>query len=399
MINLYYLPIEPLPMRYSIEWRKYFKNGLKRFKQFNDRFFIKDAYSFNVIDIDPQEQIPTQIIQGQFLDYINTHKYRGVQLETILNLFNKKAIKDNDIFFFDDIWFPGIEILAYIRNFSGIKFKIVGCLHDGSYDPADPTAQVGINTWGHHFEYMLTEFVDLFFVATNFSKNLFLKYRPKQNPNKIIVTGFPIETPQEYITNQLQFRERTPVIAFTHRRSPEKNPDFINEFNNLLILQQNDYANISCYKVVPTFDFNFSKQEYYEWLSLCKFAISWAELENWGIGMAEATLCGAIPIVPNNLSYKELYLPEFKYESKYHDILTTDADCDSTTLRIVAKKEISFGNKYHDFLQSSMATLKKLIQMSENERASLLRKQQCILETIGISAVPKMLESIINRFR
>jgi len=41
--------------------------------------------------------------------------------------------------------------------------------------------------------------------------------------------------------------------------------------------------------------------------------------ENLGISMMEGCLAGAIPIVPDRASYKEMYLDIFKYPSEWTD--------------------------------------------------------------------------------
>ena len=46
----------------------------------------------------------------------------------------------------------GLEMLAYVRDGLGLKFKIVGILHAGTYDPHDFLTQKGMASWGRPLE-------------------------------------------------------------------------------------------------------------------------------------------------------------------------------------------------------------------------------------------------------
>ncbi len=135
--------------------------------------------------------------------------------------------------------------------------------------------------------------MDVIFVATQFHKNLIIEnsaYIQKGTvhiTDKIKVTGLPIY------------------------------PDFVKAvFMSLKYRLQN---------TLPDWQFIFSKDvcnnkdEYYDLLNRSKIAVSFAEQETFGIAMLEATLCGCIPIVPNKLSYQELYQHCFQYDA-HHSI-------------------------------------------------------------------------------
>jgi hypothetical protein len=54
-------------------------------------------------------------------------------------------------------------------------------------------------------------------------------------------------------------------------------------------------------------------------LQRAKFAVSFADQETLGISMYEAACAGACPIVPNRLSYNEMYSPMFKRADSVDD--------------------------------------------------------------------------------
>jgi len=66
---------------------------------------------------------------------------------------------------------------------------------------------------------------------------------------------------------------------------------------------------------------NLSKQEYQKTLSLSSIVISTAIHEFQGLAMLEAVSAGALPIVPDDLCYKEQYAPEFRYATGDGDAL------------------------------------------------------------------------------
>ena len=59
-------------------------------------------------------------------------------------------------------------------------------------------------------------------------------------------------------------------------------------------------------------EMNLSKQQYHELLQRARFAVSFADQETLGISMYESACAGACPIVPNRLSYVEMYDYMFK---------------------------------------------------------------------------------------
>ncbi len=284
------IPIEPLEERYSIQWNTWFKN-------YFEKHFI------NYVTIEP-EPLTKRIESGAFLDVIGTNCYKARQLEMITTAFHRQVAWDGAIFFFHDLWYPGIEMLAYIQDALDMNFKIVGCLHAGTYDKTDFISYMGMGDWGEELENSWFKIIDKIFVGSFYHKNMIVSNR-NINPEKIVVTGFPIY-PQ-----QLKNLEKQKIVLFPHRLDPEKNPDkwdvFVKKYEKSIPPDWTFVRKSKSY---------LPKKEYYDLLEKANIVISMADHENWGIVMQEALFANCIPFVPNRLSYPELFLPCFQYETE-----------------------------------------------------------------------------------
>lgn len=294
------VPIEPLEERYSIQWDKWFKKAFQNYSEECD-LEILTIYG---------KGSQGKINQGSFLDVIDTNIYKNEQTNRIIEYIRNNQEKEI-VLFFHDLWFPGIINIAYVIYGLGLKktIKICGCLHAGSYDTEDFLSKKGMSPWAISFENSLFTIIDLIFVATEFHKNLILCER-KVDYNKIKVTGFPI-FPTEFVKDSLE--EKKNIIVFPHRLDSEKCPEM---FDKLKAVLQPLYPN---WEFLKSKECTSSKKEYYQLLAKSKIAVSFARQETWGIAMQEAVFHDVIPIVPNRLSYPELYSPAFVYDTT-HDV-------------------------------------------------------------------------------
>jgi len=294
-MNLIHVPLELLEERYSKQWFVWFE---KEFKNHN----------VNYTHILPSSGLNCKIEVGEFLDVIKTNTFKAEQLQAITRLFTHNLVTKDTVFLFMDGWFPGLEMLAYLRDALKIPFKIAGIFHAGTWDQHDYLTKCGMKPWGQFCERAWFEIMDVIFVATQFHKNLIIEnsaYIQKGTvhiTDKIKVTGLPI------YPDFVKAVSKENIIVFPHRKAEEKRPDL---FMSLKYRLQN---------TLPDWQFIFSKDvcnnkdEYYDLLNRSRIAVSFAEQETFGIAMLEATLCGCIPIVPNKLSYKELYQNWFQYD-------------------------------------------------------------------------------------
>lgn len=285
---LYNVPIESLDERYSSQWNQWFP------KEF-DRLGVP----FSTIYPMP---IRNKISRGEFLDVVGTNIFKSQQIQQLLFLIDEGKVKDNDVIFFHDIWFPGLEALFYVRDGLKLKFKIAGCLHAGTYDDWDFVTRCGMGRWGADMETAWFSEVDLIFVATFFHRQKLLHVRDRVPPNKVHRTGFPLEPPP--ILTDIT---KENLIVFPHRLTPDKAPQ---EFDALI---SQVIPRLPGWAALKTQEHTLSKLEYYRVLARSKIAVSTAYHEFWGIAQQEAMFLGCVPVVPDRLSYRELYPISFKY--------------------------------------------------------------------------------------
>lgn len=305
---LHVVPIEPLEERYSKQWYEW------------TRKYLED-HEIEHVFINPESY--KKIETGRFLDVYGTNIYKNRQLEIILGLFGDGLVQDGDVFWFHDLWFPGLEMLFYLRDALHINFKIYGCLHAGTYDSHDYLSQCGMGKWGEDLENAWLAGVDGVFVATAYHARL-LHTNRKIEPEKLHVTGFPFY-PMCFLKDRVCEPEKsylyrkhgkliadpdptgdcTVTIVFPHRLDVEKNPQMFDELEE--VLRADLSLKMYSFVFVKTKDVCKSKEEYYDLLSSADIAVSFADQETWGIAMQEATVLGCLPVVPARLSYLEMY--------------------------------------------------------------------------------------------
>ncbi len=307
MPRIFDVPIEPFESRYSLQWRRWFSN-----------FYERNEIKWQPIS---GATITQEIETGSFLDIHGTNVYKASQLTNLIVQLKTGAIKDGDWVFFHDLWFPGIEMLAYIRDASGVKFKIAGCLHAGGWDPNDFVSLKMRAMWTLPFEEMLFGIADKIFLATHYHKTLIndyfmkkhshLRWFEEETTTKIEVTGFPIfpevsDYPNKDAIIRKVSKGKRPIVVFPHRLDREKSPGAFDELAKRPELAGFDF--------IKTKEVCRNKKEYYKLLRIADYAVSFAYQETWGIAMQEAAFGGAITFVPERLSYREMYAPALQYK-------------------------------------------------------------------------------------
>jgi hypothetical protein len=283
------VPIEPLEERYSEQWNRWIPEDLK-------------SLGIDFVHLNWVTPLSNTIRDGSFLDVIGTNFYKASQLQQLMVMFEQKEINGGDVILLNDIWFPGIEMLAYVRDALGIDFKIAGIAHAGTWDPQDFLAQMDMETWAKDLENSWFESVDYVLVNSLFHKELLLETR-KVKREKIFVTGYPFK-PEEFV---IPNHPKENIVVFPHRLNQEKQPELFDRIARDLKEEFPDW------QFIKTKDVWTDKKAYYELLNRSKIAFSCALQETFGIAMVEATMCGCIPIVPDRLSYKYLYDGTFRY--------------------------------------------------------------------------------------
>ena len=112
----------------------------------------------------------------------------------------------------------------------------------------------------------------------------------------------------EYMSNTLKpytNLKKRDLILFPHRIAPEKQVEIFKD----LAQQLPQYEFIVCQEQELT------KDEYHTLLGEAKIVFSANLQETLGISCYEGALLDAIPLVPDRLSYTEMYQDHFKYPS------------------------------------------------------------------------------------
>lgn len=297
-LRLIWVPLELLDQRYTILTRKWYKKEFKK--------------HFNVTIVEGK-QLTTKIENGSFLDAYGTNFYKYSQLMKISKMFRDGKIQDGDRFFFDDLWFSGIDGLRYMEKMGkDMNIKIFGVMHAGSWIPSDEVAvKLSSKSWCKEYEKSVFSVADKVFVGSQYHKGTIIKYFNNDNLSyKIINTGLPFY-PSDILkfNKQISWLKKENIIVFPHRNHPEKQPKL---FDKLCESIKKFDLNWKC---VKTCDLNLSKKEFYKLLSKSKIVVSYALQENFGFSVLEALTFGNIVLLPNQVVYPEFYPKECLYFS------------------------------------------------------------------------------------
>ena len=300
-MKLFLVELEPVETRYTAQWQTHLPVQLRE-------------AGFDVEVIEGPSDAPQDTTPGAFLNFSGTNYWKSEQLKTIAQMFAEGKVQDGDYFLYTDAWNPTVLQLKYMSELLGVKIKIGGMWHAGSYDPADFLGRlIGNAPWVRHAEMSMYECFDDNFFATQFHLDLFLntfwnddRNIEKQLLHKVHRVGWPME----YLLDKLNDYTKLPkkdLILFPHRIAPEKQLDI---FEDLA-------------KHLPQYDFvvcqnkKLTKHEYHTLLGQSKMVFSANLQETLGISWYEGVAVDAIPLVPDRLSYSEMALDEFKYPSDW----------------------------------------------------------------------------------
>ncbi len=302
MSNVFVVDLESVETRYTKQWKTHVPELLKK-------------AGHNVQIIDGPTDIPAATTPGAFLNFGGTNIYKSAQVEKIGRMFCDGRISAGDHFLFTDAWHPGIINLKYMSELLGIPVEIHGLFHAGSYDPHDFLGRlIGSAPWVRHAEKSFFHAIDHNYFATDFHiemfcRNLFeceSKDILNFNPGKIVRTGWPMEYMEQTLTPYKNTAKRN-LILFPHRIAPEKQ---VNIFRDIA-------THLPQYEFVVCQDQQLTKHEYHTLLGQSKIVFSCSLQETLGIGCYEGALVDAVPMVPDRLSYTEMYYEGFKYPSEW----------------------------------------------------------------------------------
>lgn len=288
---IYYLPLEHIEKRYTklfdIQLLKELKKQKKQFKRIDG------------------EILSFKIETGAFLDSDSTNFYKFSQLQQVCRLFKENKIKDGDVFFVSDLWFPGIEAIKYMAFFHNITVKIKGFLHAGSFTETDYVR--GIEDWAKWIEKGWIHSFDTVFLGSNHIKQELIEKSRVIDFTKLKVTGLPFVTEDLYKVVKLKkWEDKEDIVVFAGRLDDEKQPWMFDK------LAEKFKGKV---KFIKTLELDLDKKQYLELLSKSKVMFSSALQENFGYSALEGATYNCSLVLPNRLSYKEFYPSNCLYSS------------------------------------------------------------------------------------
>ena len=331
-MTVFLVDLEAVETRYTGQWKTHIPTLLK-----------KAGHDVQIIS--GPTDIPSATTPGAFLNFGGTNIYKSSQVEQMGRLFCSGSVKPGDHFLFTDAWHPGIVNLKYMSELLGIPVVTHGLWHAGSYDPQDflgrlvgdkPWVRLAEKSFFHAFDhnYFATEFhIDMFF------KNLFDTQGPTEHframeTNKVVRTGWPMEYMQETLADYSTLPKRD-LILFPHRIAPEKQVEIFRDLSK----------HLPQYEFVVCQDQSLNKHEYHTLLGQAKIVFSANLQETLGISCYEGALLDAIPMVPDRLSYSEMYYDMFKYPS----VWTEDFEAYDNARPALCYKIIQYMNNHEQF--------------------------------------------------
>jgi hypothetical protein len=302
-MTIFLIDLEAVETRYTGQWKTHVPSLLRK-------------GGHNVQVISGPTDVPSATTPGAFLNFGGTNIYKASQVEQMGRLFCDGTVHPGDHFVFTDAWHPGIINLKYMSELLQIPVTIHALWHAGSYDPQDFLGRlIGDAAWVRHSEKAFFHAVDHNYFATQFHITMFLEnlfgetrdsrqdYLPTQ---KIIRSGWPMEYMDGTLTAYKNMTKRD-LILFPHRIAPEKQVEI---FRDLA-------THLPQYEFVVCQDQQLTKNEYHNLLGEAKLVFSANLQETLGISCYEGAIVDAIPMVPDRLSYTEMYYDTFKYPSEW----------------------------------------------------------------------------------
>jgi glycosyltransferase involved in cell wall biosynthesis len=335
--KIWIFSLEPIDTRYTGEWFTHVPNVLQ--EQLSEHY---DVCQVNGIQAD------SELTPGAFLNFSDTNYWKSSQLCQFLAQLNGGNVGPNDHILLTDAWNPVVVQLKYMKELLGYNWTLHGLWHAGSYDPQDFLGRlIGNKPWVRNVERSMFDCFDHNYFATKFHIKLFceemLNFTPADTllDTKIVRSGWPMEYLRETLAPLASTPKKNRVI-FPHRIAPEKQVEIFRD----LASQLPQYEFVVCQ------DTKLTKSEYHQLLAESKVVFSANLQETLGIGVYEGALVGAIPMVPDRLSYTEMYDLNFKYPSEW----TASWDSYQQNRKSLVDK-IDYAIKFYDYHTPSLNKL------------------------------------------
>ena len=294
-MKVYLVELEPVETRYTAQWKEHLPKQM-----------INAGLDVEVIT--GPADAPQDTTPGAFLNFSGTNYWKSEQLKTISQMFADGTVQDGDYFLYTDAWNPTVLQLKYMSELLGVDIKIGGMWHAGSYDPADFLGRlIGDAPWCRLAEESMYNVFDHNFFATQFHIDMFLESFPNVDQSKIYRVGWPMEYMEPLLREYDIPANKMDIVLFPHRVAPEKQVDIFKDLGK-------EFTDV---EFIVAQEQDLTKDEYHTMLSRSKIVFSANQQETLGISCFEGAVVGATPMVPDRLSYIEMYDEVFKYPSEW----------------------------------------------------------------------------------
>ena len=294
-MKVYIVELEPVETRYTAQWKEHLPRQM-------------ESAGFDVEIIAGPEDAPQDTTPGAFLNFSGTNYWKSGQMMQIADLFAKGKVNNGDYFLYTDAWNPTVIQLKYMAELLGVDIKIGGMWHAGSYDPADFLGRlIGDTPWVRNAERSMYECFDHNFFATQFHIDMFVDNFPFVDKGKLYRVGWPMEYMPDILQDFGSKANKYDMVLFPHRLAPEKQVDIFKDLSE----------SMPDVEFVIAQEQQLTKKQYHILLSNSKIVFSANLQETLGISCYEGALVGASPLVPDRLSYTEMYDDEYKYPSEW----------------------------------------------------------------------------------
>lgn len=178
--------------------------------------------------------------------------------------------------------------------------------------------------------------IDDNFFATTFHTNMFARgFAHLTNPDLLLSRMKIVGWPMDYLPSSITPGPKEDIVLFPHRLAPEKQPEIFKMLRNQL----------PQYKFLICQEMSLTKDEYRELLGKAKIVFSANLQETLGISPYEGMIAGAIPLLPNRLSYTEMYPTDYLYPSEWTIDFTQAARHIDDLLNLIVSTIDDYGSK------------------------------------------------------